>query len=1509
MANKVAVTICGALAIAACTAFYAPIHAGAEDTAVIKVLLSRAQAQADGGHLDIAVATWKQVLAADPANLEALRSIAAAEERLGHQDKADEYIQRLKQAGGSEAVIGQLQTLHSVPSDSQQLRRATSLAASGQYGEALAIYRKLYGNHPPIGDTALVYYDTMAALPSERKQAIAGLRKLAAQLKGDPRYSITLGRVLTYDAATREEGMALLSRYPTDPNANNALKQAMVWSEKREDPQVSLPEGEAKAGAFSEGASSKVARESTSELGAGFKALNAGNLTAADEHFRAAAEHEATHGQAHAGLGYVRMRQQDFDAAVKEFEEAKNEGDHDAAVAKALSNSTFYRSMEAGNRAVAEKNLAAGVDAYRSALAMKPDNIDALNALGGTLLSMGRAKEAIPSLQQAVRLNANSVAAWRTLFLAQSQASQKAEAINTAEHVPTTVRNELDADPSFLGSLAEAYASIGKQAESDRILKQALAMTQDEPGLETSTATRLQYAGLLLMAKHYSTAARDYRRVLADDPTNMEAWRGLLNSDHLAGRDAEALRELRQMPEDVSASAQKDPGFLAMVAAVQQSQGQTGAAREALQRAIKIAPSSVLDLQLAGLEAADGDKEYATELYARIVDEHPEMAAAWLGWIQSLHAIGHDPDAFRQLDEMPEDIVSALSENPDYWQCAASVYMANGKKRLAADAMSQTELIYQRQGTAPPIGVELQQGWLLLQAGQTAQLAQVIQQLTTREDLSADQQTQLGNLWANWVMQKASALTRQGNHAESIAVLEAGLRAFPDNVMLNNSLADAYLTGGDPKRAVALYARLDIAQANADICIAAINTALAANDKKQAQLWLQISLRRFSQDPQMLELAARFEQQRGDPKRAAAYYRAALQLEGPPSIGELTDSSARAAGTNSVEASPRQQLLDLLTSGTTRAPRNGQVTLRDESYQETQTSARRSLSMQNNHASSAFDDEEVATPVSESHYGRNTAYAPRVQVPAHRVEAGDDSADRPRTGREANAQDFQDSNFHSDALREDPVAETPNQATRSKEPGSREAEFYPAVSNRRSSSYSSIPADQPASALAAALKQASARQQDVPTEDALASSSALEPLPTDSIQPLPPLVGPRNFVAPALSPRQQAEQNLENVESALSPYVGGASAIGYHSGQPGFDQLTIFSADIEQSSMIGMGARVSVLVQPTLLQSGTALETASFRLGTLPLGALPGIQTAAGVGGEVQLQTRSFGASLGYTPSGFLVQNVTGRLVIQPGDGPVLFKFEREPNQETQLSYAGLRDPGSATTSYPGNIWGGVINNSASLEVTRGDAISGWYVQGGGQYITGRHVYENHRIDGAAGAYWALWQRPDLGKLTLGMNFFGMHYEDNQRLFTYGNGGYFSPGAYLLSSVPITFDGHYQNRFQYQAKGSLGLQAFQEDSSEYFPLNPVQQQSEKNQFTAERTSVGANYSLNSDASYLITEHWHAGIAASFNNSYDYKNAQVAFYLRYAFHPQSLDTPGGPTDLGAANQGFRPLLSR
>src|ERR1700744_2079601 len=315
----------GALLALACTSLLPATQAAATDSPAIRILLDRAKTQVQSGHLDIAASTWKQVLISDPNNMEALRNLATVEAQLGHRQEADGYIQRLQKLGASPTIIGQLQELRSRPADAELLKQAAAATKSGGYAAAMEIYRKLYDKNPPPGIIALAYYDTEAALPTERPHAIEALRKLAQQFPTDERYSITLGRVLTYSAATRQEGMALLQRYPADPSAQTSLRQATEWNQRTQ----TAP---AAATSFVLPTHTPAA-PSTSELAVGYRDLNSGNLSSAEQHFRASLTRESTHGQAFAGLGFVSMRQQNFDNAVEHFERARSEGDHDPSVA------------------------------------------------------------------------------------------------------------------------------------------------------------------------------------------------------------------------------------------------------------------------------------------------------------------------------------------------------------------------------------------------------------------------------------------------------------------------------------------------------------------------------------------------------------------------------------------------------------------------------------------------------------------------------------------------------------------------------------------------------------------------------------------------------------------------------------------------------------------------------------------------------------------------------------------------------------------------------------------------------------------------------------------------------------------------------------------------------------------------------------------------------------------------------------------------------------------------
>ena len=103
----------------------------------------------------------------------------------------------------------------------------------------------------------------------------------------------------------------------------------------------------------------------------------------------------------------------------------------------------------------------------------------------------------------------------------------------------------------------------------------------------------------------------------------------------------------------------------------------------------------------------------------------------------------------------------------------------------------------------------------------------------------------------------------------------------------------------------------------------------------------------------------------------------------------------------------------------------------------------------------------------------------------------------------------------------------------------------------------------------------------------------------------------------------------------------------------------------------------------------------------------PPQQNAAGIALEAQLITPQFAAAFGYTPLEFLVSNWTARASFRPANGPFTFAFSRDSIKDSQLSYSGLRDPGTASLSFPGFAWGGVVANQGTSRFSRGDALSG----------------------------------------------------------------------------------------------------------------------------------------------------------------------------------------------------------
>jgi tetratricopeptide (TPR) repeat protein len=815
-----------------------------------------------------------------------------------------------------------------------------------------------------------------------------------------------------------------------------------------------------------------------------------------------------------------------------------------------------------------------------------------------------------------------------------------------------------------------------------------------------------------------------------------------------------------------------------------------------------------------------------------------------------------------------------------------------------------------------PADVDIQNAWLLYNTHDDRDLYRALMALGDRNDLSDGQRLSVENIWATWSVRRSGEAIDAGNSHRAIEILNVAAQAFPHNADVAKALASGYLKSGEPKRAMTIYAALDLANASAADYRSMVGAALAAKNLHQAELWLTEALDRFPNDADILAMAARFEQVRGDHARAADYWRASLAAA--PQADPANRLAHALDQVDPVKHHVADASLTELLAPDSDAP-----------------NTRPALPSYRNEDATSSDFVPAISPL----YGADPTLvgtAPVQLESAASTPAADSAAFAPPDliggGHAQPALVATDATEAPIRHRVDGRSSTLNSVSIEDATIDTRADAPPfqrqpttSISPRDPEGPTPIPRQvrptAPAFRFDVTPLIAWDRQYEQPFEQ----------------ENLPPLRGPRSesSATPKIDSSDLsavAEQQLGFLQSTYSPWTGASGYVNHRSGTPGFDQLYILESPFEGSTIVGSNARLTAIVTPSFLSSGSSTGTSTtFALGTLDATATPGEQNAYGVGGEGQLTTANFGIALGTTPRGFLLPNITGRVEIHPASSPFKFSFTRDAVKDSQLSYSGLRDPGSASATYAGNVWGGVVANAANVQFSQGDAASGYYAGVGGQYLIGSNVAANKRYDGVAGAYWKLATVQGSYELTVGANFFGMHYDRNLRYFTYGQGGYFSPNIYFLANVPFTLNGQYGRNLHYMIAGALGLQAFQEDATPYYPLLgpsalseirnstdpadatrqapgiiPPTPASFNNPNYAAQSVIGGNYDLHAEVSQQLLDHWYIGAYVALNNTRNYESQTVGFFLRHTSRSQYTTEEEGHSGL-FPYAGQRPLL--
>lgn len=102
------------------------------------------------------------------------------------------------------------------------------------------------------------------------------------------------------------------------------------------------------------------------------------------------------------------------------------------------------------------------------------------------------------------------------------------------------------------------------------------------------------------------------------------------------------------------------------------------------------------------------------------------------------------------------------------------------------------------------------------------------------------------------------------------------------------------------------------------------------------------------------------------------------------------------------------------------------------------------------------------------------------------------------------------------------------------------------------------------------------------------------------------------------------------------------------------------------------------------------------------------------------------------------------------------------------------------------------------------------------------------------------------------------------------------------------------DRLTYQLKGSVGIQHFEQDATDYFPNDKDLQAASGQRYTGQN-KTGVGYSLSAAGEYKFGSNVFLGANLGLDNAQDYKQFTGAMYLRYMFEDMTgaMEIPVSP----------------
>ncbi|MDO9713570.1 cellulose synthase subunit BcsC-related outer membrane protein [Paracraurococcus lichenis] len=380
-------------------------------------------------------------------------------------------------------------------------------------------------------------------------------------------------------------------------------------------------------------------------------------------------------------------------------------------------------------------------------------------------------------------------------------------------------------------------------------------------------------------------------------------------------------------------------------------------------------------------------------------------------------------------------------------------------------------------------------------------------------------------------------------------------------------------------------------------------------------------------------------------------------------------------------------------------------------------------------------------------------------------------------------------------------------------------------------------------------------------------------------------------------PTDRLSREIADASAALqrdaAPSLTAPALVRVRSGTAGLDKLQEVSAPVEATLPVAtLRGTLVAQVQPVSLSSGSLSSAMSVqsRYGTLGLGG-GGKATTDAMGVGVGLGYRSgdtFRIDVGSSPLGFQQTRILGGVEVAPSLTDNLrlrIIGERRSVTDSLLSWSGLRDPRT------GSNWGGVTRTGAraQLETGLGNGRGYAYAGGGWASFDGENVQHNSRVEANAGFGYSVLKRGD-DELTAGLDLVYLSYAHNERAFTLGHGGYFSPQSYVSVGLPVDYRSKIGD-LSYRLGGTIGYATWREDSIAAFPNNRALQ-SEMQAAAAQNPDILARFpgqsrngivgSLRADVEYPLTPTLSLGASVRYDKAANWDETRAMVRLNNRF---------------------------